>query len=118
MLDALRSQNDVDTAPDNLLGPIQCRTGRKLNDVDEVALVLLRDEAGRCLREFDTGNADQPHIHHEHDGGSAHESTRQVPVAEREPVEAPIEAIESAVEQASRQAVACEIMLVMRLEQH
>ena len=49
MLDALRSQNDVDAAPDELLGPVQGRTGRKLNEVDEVALVLLGDEAGRRL---------------------------------------------------------------------
>ena len=49
MLDALRPQNDVDAAPDELLGPVQGRTGRKLNDVDEVALVLLGDEAGRRL---------------------------------------------------------------------
>ena len=47
--------------------------------------------------ELDASNADQPDIDHEHDGGSAHESTRQVSVAGREPVEAAIEAIESSV---------------------
>src|SRR6516164_3376867 len=46
VLDALCSQNDVDPALDYLLCPVQCRTGRKLNDVDEVALVLLGDKAG------------------------------------------------------------------------
>src|SRR5262245_27991433 len=97
MLDALRSQNDIDTAPDDLVGPVQCRTGRKLNDVDEVALVLLRDETGRRLCQLDAGNADQSSIDHEHDDRSADESPRQVPVAEREPTEAPIEAIESLV---------------------
>ena len=47
MLDALRPQNDVDAASDDLLGPVQCRAGRQLNDVDQIALVLLGDEAGR-----------------------------------------------------------------------
>ena len=49
MLDTLSTENDVDAAPDDLLGPVQGRTGRKLNEVDEVALVLLGDEAGRRL---------------------------------------------------------------------
>src|SRR6516165_4847069 len=104
MLDALRPQNDVDAAPDDLLGPVQGLTRRKLNDVDEVALVLLGDEAGRRLGELKGGNTDQPPIDHEHNDGSAHDSTRQAPVAERKPVEAPIEAIESSVQQASCQA--------------
>src|SRR3954453_1984607 len=97
MLDALRWQNDVDAALDDLLRPVQRRTGRKLNEVDEVALVLLRDEAGRRLRELDAGSADQCGIDHQHDGGSAHESTRQTPVAERESVEPTIKASESPV---------------------
>ena len=71
MLDALRPQNDVDTALDDLLGAIQGRTGWKLNDVDEVALVLLGDEAGRRLGELKGGNTDQPPIDHEHNDGSA-----------------------------------------------
>ncbi len=104
MLDALRPQNDVDTAPDDPFSPVQGGAGRQLNDVDQVALVLLGDEAGRRLCELDAGNADQPRIGHEHDRGCAHQSTRQVPVAEREPVEAPIEAIESPVQQTSCQA--------------
>src|SRR5262245_15244983 len=97
MLDALRSQNDVDAAPDDLLRPVQRRTGRKLNEVNEVALVLLGDEAGRRLRELDAGNADQPRIHHQHDAGSAHESFRHVSITERESVEAAIEAIKGPV---------------------
>src|SRR5260370_41773713 len=97
MLDALRPQNDVDTAPDDPLGPVQGRTGRKLNDADEVALVLLGDEAGRRLRELEGGRADQPRIDHEHGDGSAHQSTRQGTVAGREPVEASIEAVERPV---------------------
>src|SRR5262249_60220799 len=97
MLDPLCPQNDVDTALDDLFGPVQCRTGRKLNDGDQVALILLGDEAGRRLRELDAGNADQPRIHHQHDAGSAHESTRHVSVTERESVEAAIEAIKSPV---------------------
>ena len=45
MLDACSPQNDIDTAPHDLLGPVQCRTGRKLNDVDEVALVLVLENS-------------------------------------------------------------------------
>ena len=101
MLDAPRLQNDVDTASDDVLGPLQCRPGRELNHVDEVTLILLGDEAGRRLRELDTGNADQPCIDHEHDDGSAHEATGQVPVTGREPFDAAIEATESPVQQAS-----------------
>jgi hypothetical protein len=79
MLDALRPQNNVDTALDDLLGVIQGRTGRKLNDVDEVALGLLGDETGR---RFENSRAAKPisPIDHEHNAGSAHYSTRQVPV--------------------------------------
>ena len=52
------------------------------------------------VRENSTaGNADQPDIDHEHDGESAHESTRQVSVAGGEPVEAAIEAIEAGMQQ-------------------
>src|SRR5262249_53635392 len=104
MLDALRPQNDVDTALDDLLSPVQGGAGRKLNNVDQVALVLLRDEAGRRARELDAGNADQPRIDHEHNRDCAHQSTRQVPVAERGPAEAPLEAFESPVRETSRQA--------------
>src|SRR5215831_18469872 len=118
MLDALCSENDVDAASDDRLRPLQCRAGRELHEVDEIALVLLRNESGRRLGELDAGNADQPGIDHEHEDGCAHEATRQAPVAEREPLEAPIEAIEGAVEQASRQDAAGELMSLMRLEQH
>ena len=58
MLDALRSQNDIGSASDDVLGPIQCRAGRQLNDGDQIALVLFGDEAGRRLVEFDAGNCD------------------------------------------------------------
>ena len=97
MLDAIRPENDVGGAPDHLLGAVQRRAGRKLNDIDEIALVLLWDKAGRRACELDAGNADQPSIDHEHDDRSADELPRQVPVAEREPIDAPIEAIESSV---------------------
>ena len=63
-------------APDDLLGPVQGRTRRKLNEGDEVALVLFRDEAGRRLRELDAGNADQPDIDHEHDDAVPRTSRR------------------------------------------
>src|ERR1700758_2816216 len=106
MLDALRPQNDVDTALDDLFSPVQGGAGRQLNNVDQVALVLLGDEAGRRARELDAGNADQPRIDHEHDAGAAHEPASQAAVAGREPVEAPIEAIESPVQQTSCQAAA------------
>jgi len=97
MLNAFRPQDDIDAAPEDLLGPVQRRTGRQLNDIDEVALILLGDEAGRRLREFDAGDADQPDIDHEHDGHGAHEPARHVSVTEGEPLKSAIEAIESAV---------------------
>jgi hypothetical protein len=97
MLNAFRPQDDIDGATEDLLGPVQRRTGRQLNDIDEVALILLGDEAGRRLCEFDAGNADQPGINHEHDGHGAYQPARHVSVAEGEPLESPIEAIESAV---------------------
>ena len=40
MLDALRSQNDIGSASDDVLGPIQCRARRQVNDGDQIALVL------------------------------------------------------------------------------
>ena len=76
--------------------------GGKLNHADEVALVLLGDEAGRRPCKLDARNADEPHIDHEHDSARAHEAAGQASVTEGEPLEAAIEAIESPAEQAPR----------------
>jgi hypothetical protein len=116
MFDALGPENDIRAVPDHLIGPVQCRAGWELNDVDEVALILLGDEAGRRLRELDAGDDNQPRIDNEHDGGAAHQPPRQAPVPERDPAEAPIEAIEHGVKHARRQAGTCALRLVMRLE--
>jgi hypothetical protein len=35
VLDPLRPKNDIDAASDDFLGPVQRRTGRKLNEVDQ-----------------------------------------------------------------------------------
>src|SRR6516162_11096214 len=97
MFDAPRSQNDVVSPADDVLGPVQRRAGRQLNDIDQVALVLFGDEAGRRLVEFKAGNGDQPDIDHEHDRAGAHKSSRQGPIAEGEPFKAAIEAIKYSV---------------------
>src|SRR6516165_4702683 len=117
MLDAIRSQNDIGSASDDLLGPIQCRAGRQLNDVDQIALVLFGDEAGGRLVEFEAGNRDQPDIDHEHDGATAHKSSRQAPITEGEPLKAAIEAVEYGVQQPLRPVGMRVVMDEMRLEQ-
>src|SRR5262249_1104755 len=104
MLNALRPQNDIGAAPDHVFGPVQSRAGRQLNEVDEVALILFGDKAGRDLVKLEAGNGNQPDIDHEHDGTSAHKSTRQTSVAERELLEAAIEVVEYDVQQPLRLA--------------
>src|SRR5690348_9053467 len=118
MLDALRAQGDVDAASDDLFGPVKRRAGRKLNHADEVALVLLGDEAGRRPCKLDARNADEPHIDHEHHSARAHEAASQASVTEGEPLEAAIEAIEGAVEQAARRPDLRTVARYMRLEEH
>jgi hypothetical protein len=62
VLDARRFQNDVHRLLHHQLGAPQTGARRKLQDGDEVSLVLLGNEAGRHAVEFEAGGADQPDV--------------------------------------------------------
>ena len=68
--------------------------GGKLDDVDQIALVLLRNEAGRRRDELIDGERDQPGIDHHHERRYAHEPAGQRAVARRDPLEGAVEAVE------------------------
>src|SRR5258708_27725485 len=69
VLDAGGGHDDVDRLLDHRLRAVERGTGRQLDDGDEIALVLLRDEAGRRAGELEAGEADQRHIDQENDAG-------------------------------------------------
>ena len=60
------AQDDVDRPLDHRLGAIERRARRQLHHGDEIALVLLRNEAGGRAGELHTGKADQHQIDHQH----------------------------------------------------
>ena len=57
-----RVEHDLGDLARHLVGARERGAGRQLDDVDEIALVLLRDEAGRRLAELIDGEPDQPGI--------------------------------------------------------
>ena len=81
MGDAGRRQNDLRHPARHLVGARERSAGRKLDDIDQIALVLLRDEAGRRPGELEHGEADQTDIDHHHEARDAHQTSRQSAVA-------------------------------------
>ena len=67
VLDAPCFQGDFGGLFDHRFCTRQRRAGRQLHQADEIALVLLRDEARLRARELPSGEANQPDINHEND---------------------------------------------------
>ena len=118
MLDTGRGHDDLDRLLDHGLRAIECRAGRQLHDGDEIALVLLRNEAGGRAGELEAGEADQRRIDHEHDAGDLHQPPRQPPIARRQPLEAVVEAREKRLHQPHDPQALPFVAGLVRLEQH
>src|SRR5467141_1395247 len=90
VLNAARIQDDIGRLFHDLLCPRERRSGRKLNNGDQVSLVLLRNET--CLRppELQPGNSNQRNVDHEHNGHSSHQPAAQIPIPVRQPLKAAI----------------------------
>ena len=94
MRDARRLEDDLGRLADHRVGARQRGAGRQLDDGDQIALVLLRDEAGRRALELPAGERDQPGIDDEAPARrDAHEPPGQRAIAVRQPVEAAVEAV-------------------------
>ncbi len=118
MFDAARGQRDVGDLAHHLLGALERRARRQLDHGDQVALVLLGDEAGGRARELDARHCDQRDVDRQHHGQAAHQAARDVAVAERDPFEAAIEARETGIEEARDASATASLVAVVRLEQH
>ena len=95
MLHARRLQDDVHCALHHLLRALKAGAGWKLQDGDEIALVLLGNEAGWLAGKFEPGCSDQPDIDHHDDRKGADQPPGQRAVGIRELLEPAIEAAES-----------------------
>ena len=83
--DARRVQHDLGGLRHDRVGARQRGAGRQLDDGDQIALVLLRDEAGRRAPELPAGEPDQAGIDDEHRRRDAHQPRGQRAVAVRQP---------------------------------
>src|SRR6476619_2162734 len=115
MGDPRRVQHQPVDAPRQLVSTGERGSGRQLDDVDEVALILLRDETGGRPAELEDGEADKTGIDHHHDQGHANETTGQLAIAEGQPFEGAIETPEEGVDRSDENVLALRMRLV-RLE--
>ena len=110
------AHDDLGGAPDDIVGARERRAGRQLDDGDQIALILRRDEAGGGSAELPDGEADQPGIDEEHHHREADQAAGQRAIAMGDLVEAPVEAAEEAVHQAKGQHLA-RFLGLMRLQE-
>ena len=94
MQHARRAEDDLGRLAHRRVGARQGRARRQLEDGDEVALVLLGNEAGRRAAELPCCQPDQPGIDDHHDRGEADQPAGERAVARRQPVEDVVEAVE------------------------
>src|SRR5260221_3250119 len=116
MRDAFGLPDELCGAPDERVSPRERRAGRELEEGDEIALILLGDEAGRGAAELPAGQCDEAGVDDQHQHGDANEPHRQRGVAGRQPLETAIEAAEEGARRADQQRAACRLFLV-RLEE-
>src|SRR5216684_1645721 len=98
-------EDDIGRLLHHLLCPRERRSGRELNDGDEVPLVLLRNET--CLRspELQPGNSNQRNVDHEHYGHSSHQPAAQIPIPVRQPLKAAVKPAKTGMEKTTHQAM-------------
>src|SRR5258708_23065359 len=90
VFNAVSIEDDIGRLLHHLLCPRERRSGRKLNDGDEVSLVLLRNETRLRSRELQTSNADQRDVDHENYGHSGHQTACQISISVRPNLKAAI----------------------------
>jgi hypothetical protein len=117
VLDTRRLQDNVDRLLHHLLGPPQAGAGWKLQDGNEVSLVLLGDEPGWRAGEFHAGDTDQPDVDHHHDHKAARQALRQRAIGVRKFFEPAIEARKAAAQQPSGQCPSSGLMRIVRAQQ-
>ena len=99
MLDPARIQGNVGGLFHHRFCTRQRRTRRQLHQADEIALVLLGNEARLRMRELPCCDTNQPHIDHEHDRGAANQPARCISIPVRQALKAAIKASKSPVQQ-------------------
>ncbi len=117
VLNTVRRQDNVDCLADHFLGSVQRGARRKLNDGDQVALILLRNETGRRARKLQAGDTDECDVDDENNSQSANETEGEISVPQRQPVKATVKAIETRMKQTLCGAGARGIMRLLRLEE-
>src|SRR3974390_2096230 len=89
-----RVEYDLCNLAGNLVGARERRAWRQLDDIEEVALILLRDKPGRRLRELIGRDTDKARIEHHHDEGNADKPSRERAITGGDPFKDMVEAIE------------------------
>ena len=99
--DALGFQGDLAELGHEAVRAFQARAVGKLHVDDQIALVLIGDEALGHDLEAQAGHGQQPAVDHQQDERHAEQAADQEAVAAGEPVEDPVEAAQELVEQRS-----------------
>ena len=92
-------------SPHDRVGARQRGAGRQLQHGDQIALVLVGNEAGRRAAELPAGQADEPGIDDEDQHRDAEQPRGQRAIAGRQPVEAAVEAAEESRERARQRPI-------------
>src|SRR5260370_33401169 len=104
VLDAARIEDDIGCLFHDLLRPRERRSGRKLNDGDQVSLILLRNEPRWRSRELQPGSANQRDVDHENNGHSCHQTACQISISVRQTLEAAIKPAKTRMEKTTSEA--------------
>src|SRR5260370_24397005 len=118
VFNAARIEDDIGRLLHHVLCPCECRSGRKLNDGDQVSLILLRNEARLRSRELQPGNADQRDVDHEHNGQSCHQTACQISISVRQTLEAAIKPAKTRMEKTTHQSMRRSTLWIVVFEQH
>ncbi len=118
VFDAARGEDDVDRLLEHGFGTLERGAGRKLHDADQIALILLGDEARRRPDKLKSRQPDQHCISDQHDAGDLHQPARQSPVGRRQPFEAAVERAEAPAHSPGEQILTRAFVGFARFEQH
>src|SRR6516162_1099954 len=113
-----RIQDDVGRLLHNLLSPRKRRSRRELNDIDQVSLILFRNETRWRSRELQPGNTDQRDVDHENNSHSCHQTACQISISVRQTLEAPIKPAKTRTEKSTHQAMRRSTLRIVVFEQH
>src|SRR6266478_58156 len=111
-------EDDIGRLFHHLLCPRERRSGRKLNDGDQVPLILLRNETRLRMRELQPGNANQRDVDHENNGHSSHQAACQISISVRQTLEAAIKPAKTRMEKTTHQAMRRSTLWIVVFKQH